>query len=201
MEMLDWKFDIRELENTIKKMKTEKLPGKDEIINEFVKSLSITAKKKILRKLNKIWVNEIWVNGEWPDSWWDGLITPILKAGDPEDKKNYRGITLLNTWVRQGCPLSPCLFSIFIEDLEERWERLNIGGTGIRLHKIFCLKFADDIAVIAETREGLQEMINGLERYITQNRLEINTQKSQIMVFRRGGRLSKSECWTYHGQH
>uniref|UniRef100_T1IKG2 Reverse transcriptase domain-containing protein n=1 Tax=Strigamia maritima TaxID=126957 RepID=T1IKG2_STRMM len=113
-EMLDREFDIRELENTIKKMKMRKSPGKDGIINEFVKSLSTTAKKKILRKLNEIW-------------------------------------------------------------------------------------FADDIAVITETSEWLQEMINGLERYITRNRLEINMQKSQIMVFRRGGRLDKSECWTYHG--
>uniref|UniRef100_T1IW68 Reverse transcriptase domain-containing protein n=1 Tax=Strigamia maritima TaxID=126957 RepID=T1IW68_STRMM len=102
--------------------------------------------------------------------------------------------------VRQGCPLSPCLFCIFINDIEERWERLNIGGSEMGLRKIFCLKFADDIGVIAKTIDGLQDMIKELETYITRNRLEINTQKSQIIVFRSGGQLGKQESWTYLGQ-
>ena len=33
--------------------------------------------------------------------------------------------------VRLGCPLSPTLFNIFIEDIDEMWEKTNTGGTVI----------------------------------------------------------------------
>ena len=29
--------------------------------------------------------------------------------------------------VKQGCPLSPTLFSIYIHDMEREWKRKNIG--------------------------------------------------------------------------
>uniref|UniRef100_T1IT53 Reverse transcriptase domain-containing protein n=1 Tax=Strigamia maritima TaxID=126957 RepID=T1IT53_STRMM len=80
------------------------------------------------------------------------------------------------------------------EKVGKRWEQLNTGGSGMGLRKIFCLKFADDIAVIAKTIDGLQDMIKGLETYIT------NTQMSQIIVFCSGGRLGKQESWIYLGQ-
>uniref|UniRef100_T1IQ87 Reverse transcriptase domain-containing protein n=1 Tax=Strigamia maritima TaxID=126957 RepID=T1IQ87_STRMM len=95
--------------------------------------------------------------------------------------------------VRQDCPLSPSLFAVFINDIERNWETRKIGGTELGKDKVFCLKFADDIAVIAEAREDLQDMIPDLERYIRKNKLEVNISKSQIVVFRNGGRLSKRD--------
>uniref|UniRef100_T1IR49 Reverse transcriptase domain-containing protein n=1 Tax=Strigamia maritima TaxID=126957 RepID=T1IR49_STRMM len=88
--------------------------------------------------------------------------------------------------VRQGCPLSPILFSIFLDDLEENWTRWNIGGSRIGKWKIYCLKFADDVAIFAENVEGLQAMINDLERYVKSSKLIVNVNKSKIVVFRRG---------------
>uniref|UniRef100_T1IMJ4 Reverse transcriptase domain-containing protein n=1 Tax=Strigamia maritima TaxID=126957 RepID=T1IMJ4_STRMM len=70
---------------------------------------------------------------------------------------------------------------------------------GIKLSKIFCLKFADDVAIVAESRLELQEMIDCLAKYIIRNKLEINTTKSQIMIFRNGGQKRKDEKWTYNG--
>lgn len=67
--------------------------------------------------------------------------------------------------VRQGCPLSPTLFNIFSDDMEQVWENKNIGGTVIGKTKIFCLKFADDLALVSDTAEGLSEMIKTLESY------------------------------------
>lgn len=42
-------------------------------------------------------VKEIWKNEQMPDQWRYGIIFPILKKGNFELCKNYRGITLLNT--------------------------------------------------------------------------------------------------------
>ena len=45
--------------------------------------------------------------------------------------------------VRQGCPLSPTLFNIALDDVDDEWERKKIGGTVIGRTKIYALKYAD----------------------------------------------------------
>uniref|UniRef100_T1IHP5 Endonuclease/exonuclease/phosphatase domain-containing protein n=1 Tax=Strigamia maritima TaxID=126957 RepID=T1IHP5_STRMM len=62
-------------------------PGKDGILNEFWRSLSLQSMLLLLDVLSD----------SWPDTRHDGLITLIHKAGDVGLAKNYRGITLLNT--------------------------------------------------------------------------------------------------------
>ena len=79
--------------------------------------------------------------------------------------------------VGQGCLLSAILFNIFIDDIENDWERKNEGGSVIGKTKIFVLKFADDLALIADYPQGLDEMIKTFERYVVKNRLEVNVKK------------------------
>ena len=54
---------------------------------------------------------------------------------------------------------SPSLSNIFTNDLEEAWQRKNLGGTVIGSEKIFCLKYADDVAIVANTEDGMRDMI------------------------------------------
>src|SRR6218665_1079905 len=58
--------------------------------------------------------------------------------------------------VRQGCPLSPILFHIYIEEImreaiEEMTEGIKVGGQLTN-----ALRFADDQAMIAASQKGLQ---------------------------------------------
>lgn len=101
--------------------------------------------------------------------------------------------------VRQSCPLSPSLFDLGIDNIDESWEKSNEGGTVIGGKKIFCLKFADDIAIVSDTKEGLQAMFKDLEKYTERNKMVINVGKTKVMVFRNGGRLKKEEQWKYKG--
>ena len=117
----------------------------------------------------------------------------ITKEGTTESFVTRKG-------VRQGCPLSRTLFSVFIEDLDDRWERYKEGGTVIGRKKIYGLKFADDVAMVADTVEGLQWMLNDLERYAEENRMEVNVKKTKIMVCRNGGALMQGERWNYKGE-
>lgn len=40
--------------------------------------------------------------------------------------------------------MSPTLFNIFLDDIDEEWKRRKEGGVTIGNRKIFGLKFADD---------------------------------------------------------
>ena len=98
--------------------------------------------------------------------------------------------------VKQGCLLSPTLFTLYLEDLfETLGGGLMIGGENIRL-----LLYADDIVILSDDIDVMQGMINKLEAYCDRWKMEVNMDKSEMMVFRRGGRLSKKEKWYYKGE-
>lgn len=99
--------------------------------------------------------------------------------------------------VRQGCVLSPTLFSMFINQLANHMN--GAGRHGVQmlpgLLELFILLFADDVALLSLTPIGLQNQLNLLENYCSQLQLEVNIQKTKIMVFRKGGILSKHDVW------
>ncbi|XP_028982071.1 uncharacterized protein LOC114841315 [Diachasma alloeum] len=104
--------------------------------------------------------------------------------------------------VRQGCPLSPILFNIFIQDLIEAMEKRGDGGTPIGPGagvKIFTLMYADDAAIVAEEGSELKRMLKTLEKWADGNEMEVSVEKTKIMVFRNGGRRRK-ESWEYKGK-
>ena len=102
--------------------------------------------------------------------------------------------------VRQGCPMSPLLFDLFIEDIDGIWERRKEGGSVIGNQKIYALKFADDIVIVAEEEKELGNMIASLEKYVEKNKLTVNIGKSKIMIFKRGGKNKKGQKWKYNNQ-
>ena len=59
--------------------------------------------------------------------------------------------------VRQGCPLSPTLFNIYLEDLMNYF--LNMGDVDIGRRRIKCIRFADDIVLPAEDERMLKNML------------------------------------------
>jgi len=99
--------------------------------------------------------------------------------------------------VRQGCPLSPLLFILFINDLVTRLEEADTSAPKIDSLKIPGLLYADDLVLCSETVEGLQVSLNILERYSETWGLKVNIQKTKIVVFKNGFKWSKNEKWKY----
>jgi hypothetical protein len=100
-----------------------------------------------------------------------------------------------STWgVKQGCPLSPLLCSLYVDPLEEQLltedETCEIDGDFLSLSGVpfLCLLFADDLVLLSSTRAGLQAMLGTLERFTRRTRLTVNLEKTKVVAF--GARLS-----------
>ena len=72
-----------------------------------------------------------------------------------------------------------------------------VKGVVIGMFKLFLLLYADDIVLFGETDADLQNALNILEDYCSRWKLTVNTEKTKIMVFRKGGRLSSNLKFTY----
>lgn len=56
--------------------------------------------------------------------------------------------------VRQGCPLSPLLFNIYIEELVREAVENLVAGIKVGERWIKVMRFADDQAMLARSQEG-----------------------------------------------
>ena len=99
--------------------------------------------------------------------------------------------------VRQGESLSPFLFSLFVNDMEQELKDKGVNGISIDDLKLYPLLYADDSVIFSSTREGLQMGLDVLHDYCTKWRVIINTDKTKEMIFRKGGILSKDDHWFY----
>lgn len=104
-----------------------------------------------------------------------------------------------NKGLKQGCPISPILFAIYINDIEETMRRAQAGGIIIGRCKFHTLAYADDMALIAKTEAELKEMMRILERYLNNRDLELNVGKTKVMRVSSSGRLSKVN-WIWKGE-
>ncbi len=88
------------------------------------------------------------------------------------------------TGVRQGGILSPCLFNIAIDHVLKKV--LDDNPIGITIYPserpITDLTFADDIAVLAESMDSMQIMIDHIIRIAASVGLKLNCQKSKYMT-------------------
>lgn len=81
-------------------------------------------------------------------------------------KEKIVGSMELRKGVRQGCPLSPILFNVSLADLEEEMKKVQEGGVVLGRKKIYSLSYADDVALMSTTPEGLKGMIKRLGKYL-----------------------------------
>ena len=101
--------------------------------------------------------------------------------------------------VRQGESLSPFLFSMYVNDLEDFLRNNGSTGIDIGFMKLFVLLYADDGVLLAKTSTGLQSGLDILYRYCTQWKFTLNVTKTKILVFRAKGKLSFNDKWYYSG--
>ena len=92
--------------------------------------------------------------------------------------------------VKQGCILSPILFAMYLNDVLP-------GGVVVDNIHIKVILYAVDIVVLSDSFSQLQDMINVLFNYCQMWSLKVNMNKSKILVFRNGPRISHNLKWNF----
>ena len=100
---------------------------------------------------------------------------------------------------RQGCALSPLLFSILLADLEERMGWRGKGATGLENGKIYSLTYADDVMLVADEEREMNLMMRMFEEHVREKDLTVNVSKTKVMCFRKRTQKVKFE-WRIAGE-
>ena len=109
-----------------------------------------------------------------------------LYAGQEATVRTGHGITdwfQIGKGVRQGCILSPCLFSLYAEyimsntRLDEAQARINIARRNIN-----NLRYADDTTLMAESEGELKSLLMKVKVESEKVGLKLNIKKTKIMA-------------------
>ena len=86
--------------------------------------------------------------------------------------------------VKQGCPLSPLLFSLYINDVcREVGQDVAGAVTGDKVNCVSSMLYADDLALMTNSPEEMQTMLHKLRAYADRKGLIVNTAKSEVVHF------------------
>lgn len=103
--------------------------------------------------------------------------------------------------VLQGDSLSSLLFTLVICDIIQFMKDCKLWGIQVlRTRDILMLLYADDLVLLTHRKSDLQRKIDVLWEHRTINRLEVITEKTKVVVFRRGGWLWKIDSFFYDGK-
>ena len=119
-----------------------------------------------------------------------GRILDIIKslyAHDSAAVQSSQGISAIFRClmgVKQGCPLSPTLFGLYVDGLEKHLlGTADIDAPTLMGVMVPLLLYADDLTLMSESVSGLQTQLNALASFCEQRQLTVNLSKTKVVVF------------------
>ncbi|GAQ77988.1 DNA/RNA polymerase superfamily protein with reverse transcriptase domain [Klebsormidium nitens] len=147
---------------------------------DFRKAFDMVPREKLWTRLEELGVGDRMLQSV--RSMYSNVRCRVRGAGwvSEESFESSRG-------VKQGCPLSPLLFGLYIDGLEDV-----IGGTADNPElsgvEVPFLAFADDVVLLSTSAAGLQKKLGLLEEFSKESGLPVNLQKTEVVVF--GGQFA-----------
>ena len=89
--------------------------------------------------------------------------------------------------VKQGCPLSPLFFSLYINDIDDTAEGVSGAITETADMHVSHMLYADDLNLLTNEPRDMQIMLSWLAKYARNKHLIVNTSKSEVVHFNSAG--------------
>ncbi len=107
--------------------------------------------------------------------------------------------------VKQGCPLSPMLFSLFISDVSPRLDRaagsdLVPGAAGPGEGALSHLLFADDLTLVSRSEACMARLLDELDAYCRDKGMRVNVLKTKAVRFAAGAPRAVPPVSTFAGE-
>lgn len=115
------------------------------------------------------------------------------------NNNEYSSIFSTTLGVKQGGPVSPRLFTIYMEPLSDE---LNKSGIGINIGnlKLNHLMYADDVLIICDNIADLNKLLEITSEYGLKYELKFNPNKTQFMICDRFRSRRKFDSPYFNGQ-
>jgi hypothetical protein len=135
-------------------------------------------------------------------------VKACVKVGSNINMSEFFDVTL---GVKQGEPLSPLLFILFINDIVKNINVNELSDTDIEQLSMYLILFADDIVLFTTSPVSLQAQVDNLQQYSQKWGLKINVSKTKLCVFEsrketyhaeifiNGHVIEQVDCFTYLG--
>ncbi|KAK3535941.1 hypothetical protein QTP70_021242 [Hemibagrus guttatus] len=128
----------------------------------------------------------------WEVLWEYGVRSPLLRAVRSLYNRSRSLVRIascksdlfpVHVGLRQGCPLSPVLFIVFMDRISRRSQGLE--GVWFGDHRISSLIFADDVVLLAPSSLDLQHALGHFAAECEAAGMRVSTSKSEAMVLDR----------------
>ena len=174
-------FLLRTIVEKVVKRNKKKLYA---VFIDFKKAYDTVNRDLLIKKLQTLGINGIFMRN---------IISIYQKTEYCIKLKNGHTCPISsNLGLKQGCPLSPMLFNLYIDDVKEIFDD-TCDPVVMQNTKINRFLYADDLVLLSESKDGLQRCIDNVSNFAKAKRLTISTKKSKSMVFNLPGRFLRDK--------
>ena len=121
---------------------------------DFKKAFDTVPRRELMSRMQRIGVPKELQHGV--QKLYEQVLCKLGKA------EGFSNSFVSNMGVKQGCPLSPTLFGLYIDELEELiaeyTKQGQINGPTIGMYTLFILLYADDVILMAHNYEGMTRL-------------------------------------------
>ena len=157
---------------------------------DFKKAYDTVDRNILIKRLKQIGINGIFLRN---------ILAMYTKTNYCIKLKNgYTRPINSNLGLKQGCPLSPMLFNLYIDDMDNIFDD-TCDPIDFQNEKLNHFLYADDLVILSLSQKGLQKGIDKVSEFSESKHLTISVQKSKTMIFNTSGKFIK-EHFTVNGK-